>query len=69
VLAAIDGNAPAARLVDVEEPSPSADLPRPPKTRRSGSIIAGRGPILMIAAGLLLVAVAVVEFVARGGLR
>jgi len=58
VLAAIDANAPADRLVDLEGPSPSSQLPRAPKTRRKGSIIAGRGPLLLIVAGLVLVGIA-----------
>jgi zinc protease len=58
VLAAIDRNAPADRLVDLEGPSPSAELPRAPKTRRKGSIISGRAPLLLIIAGLVLVGIA-----------
>jgi hypothetical protein len=58
VLAAIDANAPADRLVDLEGPSPSSQLPRAPKTRRKGSIIAGRAPVLLIVAGLVLVGIA-----------
>jgi zinc protease len=57
VMATIDGNTPPDRLVDVEGPGPSADLPRPP-IPRGGSILAGRGPLLLVGTGLLLVALA-----------
>jgi zinc protease len=67
VLAAIDSNAPADRLVNLEGPSPSAELPRAPKTRRQGSILAGRAPQLLIFAGLVLVGIAATLFVVMNG--
>ena len=58
ILAAIDANAPADRVVEADVPSPSGDLPRPPRIGRRGSVFAGRAPIFMMAAGALLAAVA-----------
>jgi zinc protease len=62
LLAAIDGNVPADRAVQADGPSPSSDLPPPPKVPRTGSILAGRAPLLLIVAGLLMVAIAAVAF-------
>jgi len=58
ILAAIDANAPADRVVEADVPSPSGDLPKPPRIGRRGSVFAGRAPIFMMAAGALLAAVA-----------
>lgn len=58
VLAAIDANAPADRVIQADTPSPSAELPRPPRVGRRGSVFAGRAPFFMMFAGLLLAAVA-----------
>ena len=58
ILAAIDANAPADRVIEADVPSPSAELPKPPRIGRRGSVFAGRAPIFMMAAGLLLAAVA-----------
>jgi zinc protease len=61
IMSVIDRNTPADRFVEVEGPGPSAELPRPPKLRR-GSIIAGRGPLLIAGAGLILLAIAFVLY-------
>lgn len=66
VLAAIDGNAPADRFIESQSPSPSADLPRPP-SNRTGSILAGRGNVLLIAAGAIIAVVGIIFFLTRGG--
>jgi hypothetical protein len=58
ILAAIETNAPADRVIQADTPSPSAEMPAPPKVRRRGSILAGRANLLMMAAGLLLALVA-----------
>ena len=58
ILAAIDTNTPRERVIQADTPSPSADMPTPPHQERRGSIVAGRAPILLVLAGLLIAAVA-----------
>src|SRR6266480_126191 len=41
ILAAIDTNAPAERVIQADTPSPSADMPAPPRAQRQGLIVAG----------------------------
>jgi hypothetical protein len=62
ILAAIDGNVPADRIVQADGPSPSVDLPPPPKSQRTGSFMAGRGPLLLVGGGILLIALAAIAF-------
>jgi zinc protease len=62
ILAAVDGNVAADRVIQAEGPSPSVDLPPPPKPPRTGSIIAGRGPLLMVGGGILLIVIAAIAF-------
>jgi len=57
ILSTIDGNAPPDRFVSADGPGPSAELPKPP-SRRKGSMLAGRGPLLLVGGGLLLLALA-----------
>ena len=54
ILAAIDTNVPAERVVAADTPSPSADLPPMPHMKRRGSVFAGRAAMLMVAAGAIL---------------
>lgn len=59
ILSAIEGNAPADRMITADTPSPSAELPPPPRAARpKGSVFAGRASMLLAAAGLVLAAVA-----------
>ena len=58
ILAAIDTNTPRERVIQADTPSPSADMPAPPHQERRGTIVAGRAPILLVLAGLLIAAVA-----------
>jgi hypothetical protein len=67
VLGAIDANVPPDRVIQADSPSPSADLPAAPPVPRRGSVLAGRGPMLLVAAGLALALVAGVALL--GALR
>ena len=67
ILAAIDTSTPAARTVEADTPSPSQDLPPPPRIRRQGSPLAGRSSMLLVVAGVILMGVAAVAYVAMTG--
>jgi hypothetical protein len=64
ILGAIDANVPPERVIQADTPSPSADLPPAPAAPGRGSLLAGRGPMLMVAAGLILAVVAGVALLA-----
>ena len=69
LLAAIDGNTPADRIIQAEGESPSAGLPMPPKPARTGSAIARFRSMMLVGTGVLLIAIAVVAYVKFGGHR
>lgn len=65
ILGAIEGNAPPDRMISADTPSPSADLPPPPRMpKRARSVFTARAPIVIAVAGFIVAVLAAVALIA-----